>query len=46
MALKNSLKTEEKRLDEIDVRTIRLFLTDFEQSSVQLPDKEVRGLVV
>uniref|UniRef100_A0A914EAW4 Peptidase M3A/M3B catalytic domain-containing protein n=1 Tax=Acrobeloides nanus TaxID=290746 RepID=A0A914EAW4_9BILA len=40
LALKNSLETEADRLDEVDIRTIRLFLADFEQSGVQLPVRE------
>lgn len=40
-ALKDSLKTEEHLLDEIDKRTIALLVSDFEQSGVHLPDNEV-----
>ncbi|WKY06623.1 hypothetical protein Q1695_006646 [Nippostrongylus brasiliensis] len=38
--LKNSKEKEASRLDEIDKRTIDLFLNEFEQSGVHLPDAE------
>lgn len=39
--LKESATTESSLLDEIDNRTIGLLVSDFEQSGVHLPDKEV-----
>lgn len=40
-ALKNSLQSDASRLDDIDRRTIELFLADFEQSGVHLPVEQV-----
>ncbi|VDK56864.1 unnamed protein product [Anisakis simplex] len=39
-ALKNSLETEKDKLTEVDRRTLQLFLADFEQSGIDLPDKK------
>uniref|UniRef100_A0A0N5ATK6 COP9 signalosome complex subunit 6 n=1 Tax=Syphacia muris TaxID=451379 RepID=A0A0N5ATK6_9BILA len=36
-ALKNSLETQREQLNEVDIRTIQLFLKDFEQSGIHLP---------
>uniref|UniRef100_A0A7I4YMA9 Peptidase_M3 domain-containing protein n=1 Tax=Haemonchus contortus TaxID=6289 RepID=A0A7I4YMA9_HAECO len=38
--LKNSKVTEANRLDDVDKHTIDLFLNEFEQSGVHLPEKE------
>ncbi|KAK5986848.1 Mitochondrial intermediate peptidase [Trichostrongylus colubriformis] len=38
--LKNSKETEADRLDDVDKHTIDLFLNEFEQSGVHLPEKE------
>lgn len=40
-ALKDSLRTEASRLDDVDKRTALLFLEDFENSGVHLETKEV-----
>jgi Zn-dependent oligopeptidase len=40
-ALRMSRTLEGDRLDEIDKRTIDLFLADFEQSGVHLPAEQV-----
>ncbi|VDM58412.1 unnamed protein product [Angiostrongylus costaricensis] len=47
-ALKNSKEIEADRLDDVDRRTIDLFLNEFEQSGVHLPEdkeEELRKLV-
>uniref|UniRef100_A0A9J2PAY9 COP9 signalosome complex subunit 6 n=1 Tax=Ascaris lumbricoides TaxID=6252 RepID=A0A9J2PAY9_ASCLU len=38
MALKNSLISEKDSLTDVDRRTLHLFLADFEQSGIHLPD--------
>uniref|UniRef100_A0AC35ESC7 Peptidase M3A/M3B catalytic domain-containing protein n=1 Tax=Panagrolaimus sp. PS1159 TaxID=55785 RepID=A0AC35ESC7_9BILA len=44
-ALKESLITERHLLDDTDKRTIDLFIHDFEQCDVHLPDKEKKEFV-
>ncbi|KAH7729029.1 Peptidase family M3 containing protein [Aphelenchoides avenae] len=44
-SLNRSLKTEADRLDDVDIRTARLLLDDFEQSGIHLPDHERREFV-
>uniref|UniRef100_A0A0K0DYP4 Peptidase_M3 domain-containing protein n=1 Tax=Strongyloides stercoralis TaxID=6248 RepID=A0A0K0DYP4_STRER len=39
-ALKKSLVDEKYKLDEIDIRTLKMFLEDFEQSGIHLSDEK------